>query len=258
MRIFAVPAALLLACCIYLPLPKAAGLFDRALRLFYDQTLRLFARKDGAADAAPALWFFLLLLCGISALLSAIHPLAAMVLMTPLFTGLSALPGCARIKDELDAGKYARDIPTYEALVRKTCASVAPSFAGGVVAPLILCAAGMPLHIACPLGYAYAALRALHPDHAAAKRILVSAQQAAERVLIFFMVLCSGVVGRNPLNTRGRSAEKRLMSILGITGDHGDSRAPMSGDITQAIFLCFFSTGVLCFALVAVGFVLCR
>ena len=258
MRIFAIPAALILACCVYLPLPKAAGYFEDLLRRLYQQSLRLFTGKKGVADQGTALAAYLLLLCGVCILLGAIHPLAAMILMTPLFTGLAALPACAHTERELDSGKYADDIPTYESIVRESCQSVAPAFVSGVCAPMLLCAAGMPLRMAAPLGYAYAALCALSDQNDQAKRITQAVHRIADRLLVFFMTLCSGVTGRNPLRVRGNSAEARLLSIVGIAGDGTDTHAPMAGDIAQAIFLCAFSTGLLCFALCAIGFVLCR
>jgi len=224
----------------------------------YNQTLRLFSRKNGAADREPALCAYLLVLCGAVLLLGAVHPLCAMLLMAPLFGGLSAFPPCVHMEHELDSGKFAGDIPVYEALVRETCLSVAPAFSGGIIAPLLLCAAGMPLHAACPIGYAYAALRALSPQDATARRVTHAVERFSERVLIFFMTLCSGVTGRNPLRARGKTGPDRLLSILGIAGDHTDTHAPMAGDIAQAIFLCSFSTGILCLSLCAVGFVLCR
>jgi len=258
MRIFAIPAALLLACCIYLLLPRAAGYFESALRFLYNHTLRLFIRKSGAADHRPALAMYLLLLCGVCILLGAIHPLAAMILMTPLFTGFAALPACAHTERELDSGKYAGDIPTYEALVRKSCASVAPAFVNGIIAPMLLCALGMPLRMAAPLGFAYAALCALSGENERAAHITQTIQRIAERIMIFFMTLCSGVTGRNPLRVHGKNAEARLLSIVGIAGDSTDTHAPMAGDIAQAIFLCVFSMVIFCFALCAVGFILCR
>jgi len=123
MRILAVPAAFLIACFLYPPLPKAAAAFERALRALYARVLLLFTRKNGTADESPALVMYLLLLCGVCVLLGAIHPLCAMFLMVPLFTGLSVLPACANMERELDSGTYANDIPTYEALVRESCAS---------------------------------------------------------------------------------------------------------------------------------------
>lgn len=258
MRIFAVPAAIVLACCVYLPLPKARGWLDAALRRLYALTLRAFTRRSGQTDDTPALIAYLLVLGGMLLLLAAIHPLAAMALMTPVFTGLSVLPGCAKVKDELDSGRYARDIPTYEAIVRETCASLAPAFTQDVVAPMFLCAIGMPLHMGPSLGMIYAALCALSAQLPLAARAAAAVHQVAARIFCAFMLLCSGVVGRNPMRTKGRDAASRLLSILGIAGDGTDTHAPMAGDIPQGIFLCGFSSVLLCFTLTAIGFILCR
>ncbi|MGN0774849.1 MAG: hypothetical protein ACI4MP_13780 [Candidatus Ventricola sp.] len=258
MRIFAVPAALLLACCVYLPLPRAREGLDAALRHLFRGFLRAFTRKNGQTDEIPALAACLLVLGGVLVPLAALHPLAAALLMAPAFTGLAALPPCARVKDELDAGKYARDIPAYEARVRETCRSLAPAFVDGIAAPMLLCAAGMPLHLGPALGLAYTALCALAPQLPAAARIASAIRRLAERVFCAFMLLCSGTVGRNPLRTRGHGAQGRLLSILGIAGDGADTHAPMAGDIPQGIFLCSFASFILCFTLCAMGFVLCR
>lgn len=257
MRIFAVPAALLIACLIYLPLPRAAACFERSLSFAYDKTLLLFTRKSGAADHTPALISYLLVLCGVTAVLGAIHPLAAMALMVPLFTGLSALPACAQMEHELDSGKYARDIPAYERLVRESCSAVAPAFVTGIVSPMLLCAAGMPLYLACPLGYAYTALNVLSKQNNTEIKLVRIVQHIADRLLVFFMTLCCGVTGRNPLRIKGQTAQPRMLSIVGIAGDETDTHAPMAGDIAQAIFLCGFSSSILCFALCTIGFVLC-
>lgn len=257
MRIFAIPAAMLIACFIYLPLPKAAEYFECGLRALYKQTLRLFTRKNGSSDHHPALGMYIFLLCGVCMLLGAMHPLVSLFLMTPLFTGLAVLPGCAGMERELDSGKYADDIPTYESLVRESCASVAPAFVNSVIVPLLLCGVFMPLHMAVPAGYAYAALCALATENETAAKIVNQIQRIAEKIFIFFMTLCSGVKGRNPLNIRGKTAETRLLSIVGIAGDSTDTHAPMAGDIAQGIFLCFFSTAIFCFTLCAVGFVVC-
>ncbi|MGN0776275.1 MAG: hypothetical protein ACI4MM_06315 [Candidatus Ventricola sp.] len=258
MRIFAVPAALLLACCVYLPLPRAREGLHAALRGLYKLFLRAFTRKSGQTDDVPALVACLLVLCGVLVPLASLHPLAAMVLMVPAFTGLSALPACADVKDELDSGKYARDIPAYEALVRETCRSLAPAFVNGLAAPMILCAAGMPLHLGPALALGYTLLCALAPELTACARAVSAMQWAAERIFCAFMLLCSGAVGRNPLRTKGRGAQERLLSILGIAGDGSDTHAPMAGDIPQGIFLCGFAALILCFTLCAAGFVLCR
>lgn len=258
MRIFAVPAALLLALCVYLPLPRAREGLDAALRRLYALFARAFSRRDGQTDDVPALAACLLVLGGALVPLAALHPLLAMALMAPAFTGLSALPRCAEAKDELDSGKYARDIAVYEALVRETCSSMAPAFVNGLAAPMILCAAGMPLHLGPFLGLGYTLLCALTPQLPACRRIVSAVQRFAERVFCAFMLLCAGAVGRNPLRTGGHGAQQRLLSILGIAGGDGDTHAPMAGDIPQGIFLCGFAAFILCFTLCAAGFVLCR
>ncbi len=258
MRIFAVPAALLLGCCLYLPLPRAADGISRALSALYHAVLRLFTRKSGKTDDQPAQIAYFLLLFGVALLLSGIHPIVAALLMAPAFTGLAVLPGCAKTKDELDSGAYARDIPAYEALVRSSVASLAPAFVQGVCAPMLLCAAGMPLHAGAPMAALYLALGALSPALPAAARAAAAIHRVAERVFCAFMLLCAGVVGRNPLHTGGKGAQARLMSILGVAGDDTDTHAPMAGDIPQGIFLCAFASALLCFTLTAVGFTLCR
>lgn len=258
MRIFAVPAALFLACFLYMPLPKARGAIHALLLRAYAAALRPFTRRSGKTDDMPALIAFLLLLGGVLALLCALHPLVSMFLMAPLFTGISVMPGCARVKDELDSGKYAHDIPAYERIVRETCISLAPAFVQGVVTPMILCALGMPLHMGASLGWIYASLCALSGRLPAAAQAAGSMQRTGGRVFVAFMALCSGVAGRSPLRTRGRQPHERLMNILGIAGDSTDTHAPMAGDIPQGIFLCGFSTMILCFTLCIVGFVLCR
>ena len=258
LRIFAVPAALLLACCVYLPLPRAREGLDAALRRLYAPFARAFTRKNGQTDDMPALLVCLLILGGVLLPLAALHPVIATVLMVPAFTGLSALPPGARVKDELDSGKYARDIPAYEALVRETCRSLAPAFVSGIAAPMILCAAGMPLYLGPSVGLGYTLLCALAPQAPAAARVAAAVQRFSERVFCAFMLLCAGAVGRNPLRTRGHGAQGRLLSILGIAGDGADTHAPMAGDIPQGIFLCGFASFILCFTLCVLGFVLCR
>lgn len=257
MRILALPAALLLGLCLYLPLPRAAQFIGRALTRLYDLILRLFTRKDGKPDQAPALLCYLLLLAGLTTLLGAIHPAVSCVLMAPLFTALALLPSCAAVKQELDSGACASDIPAYEASVRKTCAALGLSFAGEVCAPLLLCALGMPLYLGCALGWMYAGLCAIRGQSAMARRIAAPIQRASDAVFCALMLLSSGAVGRSPLRTQGRGAGERLLSILGISGDGTDTHAPMAGDIAQGIFLCCLCAALLCLMLTAAFFPLC-
>lgn len=251
MRIFAVPAAILLACCVYMPLPAAANQPPRLLARGYALMQRALARDEKAA-----LFAYLLALCGVLTIVCAVHPLISMALMAPAFTGVCILPRCAQVKGELDSGQYARDIPAYESLVRETCASLVPAFAHGVIVPMLLGALGMPLHMGAPLCMAYLCVCAL--DHPACVRIANALRRTGERLLVVFMLLCAGAVGRNPLRTKGDSPEARLISTLNIAPDTPHARAPMAGDIPQGIFLCALASFVLCFTLCAVGFVLCR
>ena len=254
MRIFTVPAAIFLACCVYMPLPAAADWPQRLLVRGYARFQRSFS--GSAKDDVHALLIYLLALCGVLTLLCAVHPLISMALMAPAFTGVHALPGCAQAKADLDSGKYARDIPAYESLVRSTCMSLAPAFAHGVIVPMLLGAAGMPLHMGAPLCMAYLAVWAI--DHPACVRITAALHRTGERLLVAFMLLCAGAVGRNPLRTKGNTPEARLLSTLNIAQGEAHARAPMAGDIPQGIFLCGLASLVLCFVLCAVGFVLCR
>lgn len=257
MRILALPAAVLLACFLYPILPRFVSRIDHVLSRLYALVLRAFTRKSGQTDDSPALLAFVLLVAGAAALLSAVHPVLEAVVMAPLFFGLSVFPGCAAVKTELDSGKYARDIPTYESLVRETCASIAPAFVSGVCAPLLCCAVGMPLHLGAALGWALHALRLRRCAHPLAGRIVSRADCIADAILFAMLILCSGVAGRNPLRTRGKGAKTRMMNILGVAGDGTDTHAPMAGDISQAAFLCSFSSTLLLIVLTLIGFLLC-
>lgn len=256
MRIFAVPLAILLAACLYMLLPKAADLAKAGVLWLYGFVLARFTRK-GRTDEKPALLVFLLLLGGCAALIGAIHPLASAVVMAPLFTAFSILPGCAKIKDELDSGAYANDIPAYEARVRETCMSLAPAFSGELLLPMLLCCIGTPLYMGCALGYMGAALHVLSGSHDAARRVNALLVRLSDAVFAALLALCSGVVGRNPMRIQGRGAKARLLSALGIAGTETDTHAPVAGDIPQGIFLCCFCTIALCIMLCAALFVLC-
>ncbi|MDO5300290.1 MAG: hypothetical protein Q4F18_12730 [Clostridia bacterium] len=257
MRILALPAALALAFCLYLPFPRAAELISRLLARLYGLVLRLFTRRDGRSDQMPALLCYLLLLAGVATLLGALHPAASAVLMAPLFAALSLLPQEAAIKLELDSGAYAGDIPAYESRVRAACASLGPAFANDACAPLLLCALGTPLYLGCALGWMYLGLRAVRDQNGLARRMAAPILRASDAVFCALMLLSSGAVGRSPLRTQGRGARERLLSILGISGDGTGTHAPMAGDIAQGIFLCCLCTVLLCLMLTAVFFLLC-
>lgn len=245
MRILVLPLTVLAAVCLYLPLPRLAPRIRALFARLYALVCRAFTRKDGRVDERPALLVFLLLLGGLAALPGAVHPLLGALVCAPLMTGFSFLPSCVKTKAELDAGQCAGDIAGYEARVRETCASLAPAFVSGVYAPLLLLAAGTPLYLGSSLPLMFFGLRALSDMHPDAQRISSRVLALSDAVARALLVLCSGVAGRNPLHTAGHTAQQRLMSILGIAGDGSDTHAPVSGDITQAVFLCCFVTGVL-------------
>lgn len=244
MRILALPAAVILAFCIYPLLPAAPEWIARALRALHGRLSRADSKSDPKTTVV-----FLLLVCSIAALLCALHPVCAMLVMAPLFTAASVFPGCARLKAELDSGTYARRIPEYEQKVRAACFSLADPFIRGLAAPLLLCAAGTPLYLGGALGWGYAALLALKPQGGWAKRLLDRITRFAERIFCALLALCAGVVGRSSLTVRAGSAAERLVRTLGIAGDKTDTHAPVSGDITQGVFLCCFCCALLCFAL---------
>ena len=154
-----------------------------------------------------------------------------------------------RAPRELDSGAYARDIPAYEALVRETCAALAPAFVAHVCAPLLLMAVGLPLRLSAALGWGFLALTAVSGENEQADRLLGLLVHPADAVFGFLLRLCCGVTGRNPFRTGGRGAQTRLMSILGIAQDDTDTHAPVSGDISQGTFLCCFCAVLLCLVL---------
>lgn len=257
MPMLALSAAALLAVFLYPILPGTASQIHHLLNRLYALILRAFTRKSGKTDEGPALGVFVLLLACCAALLSAIHPLFEALVIAPLLSGLSVFPGCGAIKNELDSGKYVRDIPAYEARVRETCASFVPAFVSGICSPLLICAAGMPLHLGAALGWALAALRIRQDAHPLAQKIISRIDRIADTVFCAFLTLCSGVAGRSPFRTQGKSAQARMMNILGIAGDGTDTHAPMAGDISQAAFLCCFASALLLIALTLIVFVLC-
>ena len=251
MRMLALPAAFALSFFLY-------PVFPRAERLLLDAAEKLYRRAaDRFGDSPRTLRLFLLLLGACASCLGSLHPAIAALLMAPLFTFSAVFPECSSMKASLDSGEFARDIPAYEANVRKTCASLAPAFIAGAAAPMLLCAAGLPLYIGCGLGWVYFALRQLYPLSRNAQRILVLILRLCDKLFSLLLMLCSGLVGRNPLHSRGGDAKARLMSILGIAQDGADTHAPMSGDITQGAFLCCFCMTLLCFMLTVIGFALC-
>ena len=255
MRALALPAAVVLSLCLYMPMPALEKKLSGMLVKLHSSVQTVLQNKQ--IDTRHALPIVLIILASVAALLSAVHPLLCAVIAAPLFTFSAVMPGCANAKEELDSGKYARDIPAYETIVRENCLILPSAFVRGCIAPMLLLAAGMPLYIGAALGYAYAALRALESEDAQAARWLAPADRAADKVLSMMLMLCAGLVGRNPLRIRADNAQQRLIRTLGIAGDKTDTHAPMSGDIAQGIFICSFASGLLCMMLTLVLLTLC-
>ena len=255
MRAFALPAAVILSLCLYMPMP---GLKEKPESLFarlHSGVQAVLQNKQIAARRAFPITLALLILA--AALLSAVHPLLCAVITAPLFTFSAVMPGCAKAKDELDSGRYARDIPAYEAIVRENCLSLAPAFAHGFYAPLLLLTLGLPMRLGAALAYAYAVLCALEGRDERARRPLAAIRRAADKVFSAMLMLCAGLVGRNPLRIRAANAQERLIRTLGIAGDRSDTHAPMAGDIAQGIFVCGFAAGLLCLMLTLVLMAVC-
>lgn len=251
MRTLALPAALLLGAALYTNLPQTQDALPAALRALHAKIRRLFASKNGETDERSALIVYFLALAAAATLLGALHPIASALVMAPLFSGFSPLPAAAKTKQELDSGKYSKDIPEYERRVLAACRPLGEAFALHVSAPLLLCVLGSALHLSGALGWLYAGLLAVRGELPAADRLLRPAKAAGDGAFTALLLLCAGLVGRNPLRVGGRGAGEKLMHILSLEGeiDH----APISGDILQAIFLCLMSTALLCALATFVG-----
>ena len=258
MRMLAVPLAFLLSFCLYLPLPRADGLMTRGIGRLFDGFLRLGNRGAHTLRHERALALFVLLFAVLCQLLGGWHPAASGLLMAPLFFAVAQLPDAVRAKEELDSGAFSRDTEGYEARVRSVCAGLGPAFTDGVCAPLLLMALGAPLHLSCLTGGAYLALRALAGQHRPAQHALVVLRRPVWAVMRAMLLLCSCVVGRNPLRAHGSEPRALLLSILGIAGDETDTHAPVAGDIAQAVFLCCFASALLCAMLTVALLPLCR
>ena len=169
----------------------------------------------------------------------------------PLFSGFSPLPACSNTKQEFDSGRFSKDIPEYERRVIAACEPLGEAFAHRVAAPMLLCALGMLLHLGGAIGWLYAALCANRESIPFAGRILAYIERIGEGAINAILLLCAGLVGRNPLRVGGEGTKEKLLHILSLKGeiDH----APIAGDITQAIFLCCLCTGLLCAALTFIG-----
>ena len=258
MRMLALPLALVLGFCLYLPLPRAAERLAHGVARLYAAFLRPLSREKRPCDERLAFALFLLLAGGVCQLLGGWHSVATAVVTAPLMSALTLLPQAAAAKEELDSGALSRDTEGYEARVRSVCASLGPAFVTDLCAPLLMLSLGMPLRLSCALGGVYLALRALCDEAPQARRAVALLRRPAWAVMRGMLLLCSCVVGRNPLRVRGDEPRALVLSILGIAGDGTDTHAPVAGDIAQAVFLCCFCSALLCLMLTVALFPLCR
>ncbi len=251
MHMLALPAALLLGAALYTNFPKAQDALPAALRALLSNIRRLFTSKKGETDERSARIVFFLALAAAATLLCAVHPIAAALVMAPLFPGFSPLPAAAKTKQELDSGIFSKNITEYERRVLAACAPLGDAFAFGVCTPLLLCALGMILHIGGTLGWLYMGLAAVREALPAADKLLRPAEKAGEGSFTALLLLCAGLVGRNPLRIGGHGASEKLTHTLSLEGeiDH----APIAGDILQAMFLCLMSTALLCGLATGIG-----
>ena len=254
MRMLALPAALLLSAALYTLVPGTKTWLNQRLYALPGTIEQNIIKRHQTPDRISILFIYIAGLVIFPTLIGAIHPIATAIVMALLFTGFSPLPAAAKIKQELDSGKYIKDIPEYERQVLAACSPLGKAFALEVAAPMLLCALGMPMHLGCALGWVYVGLRAAREAVPAADQIVSPFERAGDGVTVFLFHLCAGLMGRNPLRIGGRGAGEKLMHILSLDGeiDH----APISGDILQAMFLCCFSAALLCGLLTAVGFMI--
>ena len=84
MRILALPLALTLSFCLYLPLPRAAEGLGRGVDRLYTAFERLLSQSSKRLDGQLILGLFLLLFGGACQLAGFWHPLAAAVVTAPV------------------------------------------------------------------------------------------------------------------------------------------------------------------------------
>lgn len=250
MRMLVLPAALLLGAALYAVYPALRNRLGQGICALLAFSRRLFTTPRGRTDERSALAVALLALAAAVILVGALHPAAMALVMAPLFSGFFVLPRGAAAKQALIAGECASDSAAYERRVLDACRPMGDAFAHEVIAPMLLCAIGLVLHIGSALAWVYAALRCTQ-ENAAAKTICQTIDRASDCVMSFVLLLCAGLFGRNPLRVGGRSAGDRLMQILSLEGevDH----APISGDISQGAFLCCLCAALICLPLTGIG-----
>lgn len=255
MRFFVLPAAVLLALCLYLPLPSAKDFISRALASFHAAVRRGFTSKKGKTDERAALAVYSLALAATATLLCALHPAVSAIVCAPLFSAFWLLPRCSQAKLDLDSGKYVRDRAAYEQQVIAVCEPLGDGFAKELILPLLLVFLGMPTSLGGALGWVYAGMRAAQPLVPGVSRVLSPLDPLGDKVMTALLQLCSGLVGHNPLRFGGKGASQRLMYILGLAHRREEEQhAPMAGDISQAAFLCCSCAGFLCLMLTLILF----
>ena len=254
MRMLALPAALVLGVLFYTLLPQTGMGISRAMDALYRKVSGLIEKKTGEQSERIALAAYLLIPAATAFLLDLLHPIAAALVMAPLFPFFALMPECFAAKHELDSGKYAKDREGYEGRVVHCCEALGEALVPCLMTPIILCAVGMPLYLGGALGWAYTALRLLEIKEPWLIRILALLERVGNAVAVFLLRLCAGLFGRNPLRVGGADAKETLVNLLGLRDEN--DHAPISGDISQAAFACCLCAFLLCAFLTGVGMVL--
>ena len=255
MRMIALPAAVLLGALLYSLLPQAEEWLSSGMNALLKHIRELIQRKTEKNAARLELIIALLIPAAAAFLLELIHPAVSALVMAPLFSFFALMPKCFSIKHELDSGKFVKDRDGYERNVLQGCVILGKALVPSLLAPLLLCAIGMPLHLGGALGWAYAAMLLITSPDPLCGRIHTLITRAADAVAAFLLRLCAGLFGRNPLRISGEDTEETMLNLLGLQEE--SDHAPISGDISQAAFACCLCAFLLCAFLTGVGMVLC-
>lgn len=254
MRMLALPAALLLGVVLYTLVPNAKTWLNKRLCTLPETIRQNIMKRHQDPDETSVLFILIIGFILFPASLSLIHPVAAALVMTPLFSFFALMPECFLAKRELDSGKYVKDREAYENRVVHCCEALGKALVPCLMTPLILCAIGMPLHLGGALGWTYAALRLLEIKSPRLIRILALPDRMGNAVAVFLLRLCAGLFGRNPLRISGEDTEETMLNLLGLQEE--SDHAPISGDISQAAFACCLCAFLLCAFLTGVGMLL--
>ena len=254
MRMLAFPAALVLGVLLYTLFPGAKSWINQRLIARPAIIEQNIIKRRQNPDEKSVFFIYIFILLLVPTLISLIHPVAAALVMAPLFPFFTLMPECFAAKHELDSGKYAKDREGYEGRVVHCCEALGEALVPCLMTPIILCAVGMPLHLGGALGWGYAALRRLEIGVPPLVRILALLERVGNAVAVFLLRLCAGLFGRNPLRVGGADAKETLVNLLGLRDEN--DHAPISGDISQAAFACCLCAFLLCAFLTGVGMVL--